>query len=623
MKRRLLRGLHLLCAALALGLALQAMAAQKVALLIGNNEYLDRNAKLSNAVNDATDLAQALTGLGFKVIVRKDATIDQLKEAVREFGSALDGAEVALFFYAGHAMQFQGNNYLLPVNASLRSERDVLLDGFDVANILYLMGTGKSKNFVILDACRDNPFKDRFRAATGLAQMSAPADSLIAYSTAPGSVAYDGNGRNGIYTKNLLRQIGSTGIDALKMFSQVGEAVQRETVTQKPPQVPWLLSSLRGQFSFNATGSAVAAAPSQGSAALGPSADTQINAERVFWESLDKSRPDELALYLERFPRGLYADLARRRIAAAQQASGPATPPAPAPAAAQAASPTPAASAAPPPASAPAAGAPPAASERITVASNSAARADGNDSASRGIQSDATPTQREIRYDDGTVYSGTVVNGMAQGRGTYTGRDGFTYVGDFVAGKRTGQGKLKLPNGDEYEGDFVDDRMHGKGVYRKKSGDIYSGDIADNLFHGQGSWQFADGSRYRGSVSKNIMTGQGEFTFTDGSRYVGQFEKDRPHGRGTYSFPNGDRYEGQFAQGEFEGEGFLNFASGLKYQGTFSQGKANGNGSLLFANGSRFDGVFQMGTDNAKGTLTGASGDKSPAEIVSGQVKRL
>ncbi len=191
-------------------------AAERVALLIGNNAYA--TVPLRNAVNDAKDLGETLKELGFKVIVRENAGRKDMIDAIREFGAALDGAKAALFFYAGHAMQFKDRNYLVPVDATMGSEEDVTFFSVEIAQVFDRMEKARTQyNFIILDACRDNPFAGTFKLSTaGLAQINAPSGTLIAYATSPGSVAADGFGRNGIYTKNILLEhqgAGSPGRD--------------------------------------------------------------------------------------------------------------------------------------------------------------------------------------------------------------------------------------------------------------------------------------------------------------------------------------------------------------------------------------------------------------------------
>src|SRR5438552_8390740 len=163
-----------------------AAAADRVALLIGNNQYAAT--PLRNAVNDARDLGEALKELGFKVIVRENASRKDMIDGIREFGQALDGASTALFFYAGHAMQFKDRNYLIPIDAAMGSEEDVTFFSVEIGQVFDRMDRARTRfNFIILDACRDNPFAASFKTTSvGLAQMSAPSGPLTAYATAPG-----------------------------------------------------------------------------------------------------------------------------------------------------------------------------------------------------------------------------------------------------------------------------------------------------------------------------------------------------------------------------------------------------------------------------------------------------
>ncbi len=220
---------------------------KRVALVIGNGAY--KEGPLKNPVNDASDMAAALRRLGFNVTLLKDATMKQMEAAVRDFGLKLRGGGTGLFYYAGHGLQVGGNNYLVPVNAVIQSESDVKYGCLDAGLVLGKMeDAGNGLNLVILDACRNNPFARSFRSASlGLAKMDAPTGSLIAYATAPGSVAADGNGRNGLYTQYLLRNIGTPGLSVEELFKRVRMGVAGESAKK---QVPWEASSLIGQFSF-------------------------------------------------------------------------------------------------------------------------------------------------------------------------------------------------------------------------------------------------------------------------------------------------------------------------------------------------------------------------------------
>ncbi len=219
----------------------------RVALVIGNSSYNDF--PLVNPVNDADDMARTLGALGFKVIIRKNAGAREMRQAVREFGGELRRAQAGLFYFAGHGVQVKGSNYLVPVGADIQSEADIEDLAVDANYILRTMEDAQAEvNIVILDACRNNPFARSFRSATrGLAQMDALRGSLVAFATAPGSVAADGRERNGIYTKHLLANLIEGDPDVLKVFQRTRAAVVRETDGK---QTPWESTSLVGDFYF-------------------------------------------------------------------------------------------------------------------------------------------------------------------------------------------------------------------------------------------------------------------------------------------------------------------------------------------------------------------------------------
>lgn len=215
----------------------------KLALLIGNSAY--RDSPLKNPVNDATDMAETLRGLGWKVTLRTNATQRQMKEAIREFGAELEHGGIGLFYFAGHGLQYRGENFLVPVAANIERESHIEDETVSANFVLRQLDEAKNRtNIVILDACRNNPFARSFRSASrGLAQMDAAQGTLIAFATAPGSVAADGDGRNGVYTKHLLRQMRVPGVPVELMFKRVRDAVISET---RDLQTPWESSSLRG-----------------------------------------------------------------------------------------------------------------------------------------------------------------------------------------------------------------------------------------------------------------------------------------------------------------------------------------------------------------------------------------
>jgi hypothetical protein len=219
----------------------------RVALVIGNSKY--QSSPLLNPGNDARDIAASLQEMGFEVIARENLSQNDMKKAIREFGEKIRQGGVGLFYYAGHGVQVEGRNYLIPVDANIGHEQEVEYESVDVGFLLAQMENAKNTlNIVILDACRNNPFVRSFRTAkSGLAAVDAPGGTLIAYSTSPGSVASDGTGRNGIYTQALLKAMRTPGMKIEEVFKQVRIEVQQKTGGQ---QIPWELSSLIGDFYF-------------------------------------------------------------------------------------------------------------------------------------------------------------------------------------------------------------------------------------------------------------------------------------------------------------------------------------------------------------------------------------
>ena len=226
-----------------------AATEQRTALVIGNGGY--SSSPLKNPVNDAIDIAANLQKLGFAVTLKKNASHQQMEDAILEFGEQLKKGGVGLFFYAGHGVQIAGRNYLLPIGVKVNKEADVKFQAVDAEMVLAEMNNaGNDLNILILDACRDNPFIRKFRSTSrGLAIISeAPKGTLITYSTSPGNVAEDGNDRNSPYTEALIRHMNSPGLPIEEVFKRVRRDISKKT---KGQQVPWEMSSLEGQFYFS------------------------------------------------------------------------------------------------------------------------------------------------------------------------------------------------------------------------------------------------------------------------------------------------------------------------------------------------------------------------------------
>jgi Caspase domain len=222
---------------------------RRTALVIGNAGYVNAPT-LRNPSNDASDMARTLKSLGFEVTSGINLNQRDMKRLIREFGQKLRAGGSGLFYYAGHGVQSKGHNYLIPIEADIQSETDVEDQGVDVGLVLGLMDEANNGlNVVILDACRNNPFARSFRSVNnGLAQVDAPTGTLIAYSTAPGKVARDGEGRNGAYTAELLKQMQVPGLTIEELLKRVRANLKQLTNGE---QVPWETSSLVGNFYFN------------------------------------------------------------------------------------------------------------------------------------------------------------------------------------------------------------------------------------------------------------------------------------------------------------------------------------------------------------------------------------
>ncbi len=290
---------------------------KKVALVIGNGRYTSAGA-LDNPANDAHDVAAALLELGFQVVDGTDLDGAAMREKLRDFAKAVQGAGVALFFYAGHGVQVDGHNYMLPVDAQLDSKDDLEFEAVDMNRVLVQLEREPRVNIIILDACRNNPLAENlaraFRGSSrsiggrsgGLAALDAVAPgTLISFSTQPGATASDGTGRNSPYTAALLEHIRTPGLELQGLMRRVGAEVVRAS---DGAQVPWQNASLTTDYYLTSP-------PPEGQA---PVALADVSAKRVeveYWlEVKDSGSIEELQSYVERFPEGSFVDLARSRI---------------------------------------------------------------------------------------------------------------------------------------------------------------------------------------------------------------------------------------------------------------------------------------------------------------------
>jgi len=312
-----------------------AKAERRVAFVVGNGAYKNV-AQLPNPPVDAKAMAAVLRNVGFDVVEGTNLTRDKMTEKLLDFGKKAQGADVAVFFYAGHGIAISGTNYLLPIDADIKSEMDVKL-GAAINIDLTLdqtMSDAKVK-LVFLDACRDNPFAAKIKSSastrsvsvqTGLAEMKSGEGTLIAFATGPGQTALDGQeGTNSPFTRALIAHITTPGVEIQQAMTEVRAQVNEET---NKGQLPWGHTNLIGSVYLNPAAvpapGAAAAAPSATPAAVASTSSSGTDVELEFWRSVKESnKPEELNAYLTSYPNGQFKSLALARIASLE--NGPST----------------------------------------------------------------------------------------------------------------------------------------------------------------------------------------------------------------------------------------------------------------------------------------------------------
>jgi len=322
--------LSLICMALSVN---AARADRRIAFVVGNGSYKNV-AQLPNPPIDAKTMAATLRNVGFEVIEGTDLTRDKMTEKLLDFGKKAQGADVALFFYAGHGIAISGTNYLLPIDADIKSEMDVKLGAAINVDVTLEQTMGDAKvKLVFLDACRDNPFAAKIKSAsstrgvnvqTGLAEMKSGEGTLIAFATGPGQTALDGDGgTNSPFTRALVDNITKPGVEIQQAMTSVRAQVNEET---HKGQLPWGHTNLIGAVYLNPA--AVPAAADGGSVQPAPAVSNSgtSDAELEFWRSVKESnKAEELNAYVSNYPNGQFKSLALARIAALESGAANAT----------------------------------------------------------------------------------------------------------------------------------------------------------------------------------------------------------------------------------------------------------------------------------------------------------
>ncbi len=265
---------------------------KRIALVIGNGSY--SSSPLNNAVTDAIDMAKTLGEIGFNVNLVTDGTRRDILSAINDFGDSLDNQSVGLFYYAGHGVQVEGENFLIPVRAEISRESDIEFEGVSLDRVVRTMEDSKTyKSLIFLDACRDNPYSSTSRSGTrGLSVVAAKPDpksagTLIAFATSPGDVAKDGDGRNGTFTGALLKYIKQPGLEIQQVMTKVRAEVLNET---NGKQIPWTNISLTEEFYFR-EGSTIA----MGSLELSVYDKASIYIDGVYYQDVERDSITVLA----------------------------------------------------------------------------------------------------------------------------------------------------------------------------------------------------------------------------------------------------------------------------------------------------------------------------------------
>lgn len=329
-----MRTRHFILASFFLALtATGASAEKRVALVIGNSTY--QNApRLNNPSNDAGMIAATLKKSGFdSVVLRPDVTKDTMRRALRDFADQARDADIAVVYYAGHGIEVDGTNYLIPVDAVLERDTDVLDETFALDRVLIAMEPAKQLRLVILDACRDNPFSKSMKrtastraiSSRGLAKVEpVNPNTMIAFAAKAGSTATDGDGKNSPFATALATYIAKPGLDLRKAFGYIRDDVMKVTNNQ---QEPFIYGSLGGSDVALVPAPAVAAAPVAG--APGPQfapVDSTDRVRRDYELALQVGTKDAWDYFIASYPEGFYSDLARAQSKKLAALAAPALP---------------------------------------------------------------------------------------------------------------------------------------------------------------------------------------------------------------------------------------------------------------------------------------------------------
>lgn len=596
--------LKVLAVCVGLGLGAFPVHAKRLALVMGNDNYV-HVAKLQKAGNDAVAMATELRAAGFEVVLHKDLTYRGMVRAMESLYNGVTGGDEVVVFFAGHGVQMKNGSFLLPIDIEATSESEVEKTSYALNDLMEQLGTAKAAfSLVMVDACRDNPLKTKGRnvgGGRGLNPPDPPKGQMVVYSASRGQQALDrlsdkDTHPNSVFTREFISRMRKPGLRVEELVREIQDSVESLARSVSHEQRPALYNEARGSFYFFGPTTVTVSPPGAGL--------EEGQREDRFWEDTKSAgNRDGFQAYLELYPRGRYANLARANInrlsasgaaAAGISASAPALVTAPAPAAAPATLAAPVA---------------PAATQTVPAPVPVAA---------------LTPqkTSTKVTLPNGDRYEGEAIGIMRTGIGTYIFANGDRYEGEFADNFFHGKGTQTYVSGDVYTGDFRRSVKTGQGSYRYANGDSFEGGFIDNVFHGKGRHTFKSGDSFEGEFNRGIKQGPGTYRFANGDRFEGNFVENQFNGRGLMIFANGDRYEGEFRNNVKDGKGVHFFASKDRYEGTFQGGMQAGAGTHFYANGDRYAGQFSNGVRHGKGIYNFANGQTRELEFENGQEKK-
>ena len=499
-----------LLAAPAMALAAnEAQSERRVALVIGNNDYQFAK-KLDNAVADAAAFRKELESRGFQVVYRENANRRTMNSAMEEFMGKLSTDSVGLIFYSGHGVQINGANYLVPTDLSAKVPADFVYDAVDLSKLIERVSQTQAKfSLAVIDACRDNPFQGNGRDIGGTRGLVAPAGNatgvMIVYSAGANQKALDRLGDNdrdpnGLFTREFLKAIRMPGLTVQEAVNQIKSSVIAQAKSVGHVQTPAIYDQSVGTFVFTA---GAARAPVQATVASVEQKTVQQVIQTVdpaaielsFWDSIKSStNPADFKAYLEQYPTGRFAALARNRLQPPVVAQPAVTQPVQQPV--QQSQPVQA------------------------VAARSLSACPRNEASYNWSNCNGT-----VDMGGGEKYEGDMKAGLFDGRGTYTYVSGATYVGEWKNGGRHGQGVLVAKKGDKYDPQANFNKPWSRNtpfamLVNMAESDRYEGEWKDNRRHGQGVYQFSNGDRYIGEFREDRFEGQAKFFYANGATPV-------------------------------------------------------------------------------------------------------